>query len=85
MVGSCGTITRKTPRQSCLPPVRIPVAAARSICASASASRSRSRCSLLLAIVNPTDPLSHFATVCKPGSDWHVIRVGAFDTPVFTG
>jgi hypothetical protein len=41
--------------------------------------------SRILAIGNPDDPASQFATVCKPGSGWHVIRINAFDTPNFTG
>lgn len=36
------------------------------------------------AIGNPDDPLSHMATVCKPGSGWSVIKISAFDTPNFT-
>lgn len=40
--------------------------------------------SRILAIGNPDDPASHFATVCKPGSGWHVIKISAFDTPNFT-
>jgi hypothetical protein len=39
----------------------------------------------ILAIGNPDDPTSHFAEVCKPGSGWNVIEIGAFDTPNFTG
>jgi hypothetical protein len=38
-----------------------------------------------LAIGNPDDPSTEFARICKPGSGWHVIQVGAFDTPTFTG
>jgi hypothetical protein len=38
-----------------------------------------------VAVGNPDDPASHFAEICKPGSGWHVIEVGAFDTPSFTG
>lgn len=41
--------------------------------------------SRFLAIGNPTDPQSHFAKVCLPGSGWNVIRISAFDTPAFTG
>jgi hypothetical protein len=41
--------------------------------------------SRILAIGNPDDPASHFAEVCKPGSGWHVIHIGAEDTPAFTG
>lgn len=41
--------------------------------------------SRILAIGNPSDPLSHFASVCKPGSGWHTIHIDAFDTPNFTG
>lgn len=39
----------------------------------------------ILAIGNPDDPSSYFATVCKPGSGWNVITISAFDTPNFTG
>ena len=46
------------------------------------ASNDKSR---ILAIGNPDDPGSHFAAVCKPGSGWHVIRIGYLDTPNFTG
>lgn len=38
----------------------------------------------VLAIGNPDDPTSHFATVCKPGSDWNVIRIDGLRTPNFT-
>jgi hypothetical protein len=38
----------------------------------------------VLAIGNPDDPASHFATICKPGSGWKVIRISAFDTPAYT-
>jgi hypothetical protein len=38
-----------------------------------------------LLIGNPDDPFSHFAELCKPGSDYNVIEIGAFDTPNFTG
>ena len=38
-----------------------------------------------LAFGNPDDPNSEFANICKPGSGWHVIQIGAFDTPEFTG
>jgi hypothetical protein len=38
-----------------------------------------------LAFGNPDDPLSEFSQICKPGSGWHVIQVGAFDSPNFTG
>jgi hypothetical protein len=38
-----------------------------------------------LAIGNPDDPGSHFATICAPGSGWNVISISAFDTPNFTG
>jgi hypothetical protein len=33
----------------------------------------------------PDDPASHFATICKPGSGWHVETISAFDTPAYTG
>ncbi len=39
----------------------------------------------ILAIGNPHDPDSTFATVCEPGSGWHVIGIGYGDTPNFTG
>lgn len=39
----------------------------------------------MLAIGNPDDPQSEFASVCKPGSGWTVIPISAFDTPNFTG
>lgn len=41
--------------------------------------------SRFLAIGNPDDPNTEFGVVCKPGSGWFVIGVGAFDTPNFTG
>jgi hypothetical protein len=41
--------------------------------------------SRFLAIGNPEDPSSEFAEICKPGSDWNVERISAFDTPNFTG
>jgi hypothetical protein len=39
----------------------------------------------VLAIGNPDDPSSYFAEICKPGSGWNVIQIGAWDTPAFTG
>lgn len=41
--------------------------------------------SKIFAVGNPDDPLSEFATVCKPGSGWNVIGIDGFDTPNFTG
>ena len=41
--------------------------------------------SRFLAIGNPDDPNSEFATSCKPGSGWGVIGIGYSDTPNFTG
>ena len=41
--------------------------------------------SKILAIGNPDDPSTEFGKVCKPGSDFNVIQIGAFDTPNFTG
>lgn len=38
-----------------------------------------------LAIGNPDNPQSHFATICKPDSGWHVIRVNGLESPNFTG
>lgn len=40
--------------------------------------------SRILAIGNPEDAGSHFASVCKPGSGWKVIRIPAWATPNFT-
>jgi hypothetical protein len=39
----------------------------------------------IIAIGNPTDPTSHFAKVCRPGSGWNVIKISVFDSPNFTG
>lgn len=41
--------------------------------------------SAFLAIGNPDDPQTQFHEVCKPGSGWKVVRIGAFDSPNFTG
>lgn len=38
----------------------------------------------VLAIGNPDDPTSHFASICKPGSGWNVIRIDGLATPNFT-
>lgn len=38
----------------------------------------------VLAIGNPDDPGSHFATICKPGSGWNVIRIDGLRTPNMT-
>jgi hypothetical protein len=38
-----------------------------------------------LAIGNPDNPNTEFASVCKPGSGWNVIRISAFDSPNLTG
>lgn len=40
--------------------------------------------SRILAIGNPDDPASHFATICKPASGWHVIHVDGLASPNFT-
>lgn len=40
--------------------------------------------SRMLAIGNPDDPSSEFATMCKPGSGWAVFPISAFDSPNFT-
>jgi len=40
--------------------------------------------SRVLAIGNPDDPQSHFATICKPGSGWNVIHIDGLDSPNFT-
>jgi hypothetical protein len=39
----------------------------------------------VVAVGNPDDPASHFATICKPGSGWHVETISAFDTPAIHG
>lgn len=38
----------------------------------------------ILAIGNPDDPNTEFASVCKPGSGWNVIQINGLDTPNFT-
>lgn len=38
----------------------------------------------VLAIGNPDDPTSYFATVCKPDSGWNTIRIDGLTTPNFT-
>lgn len=38
----------------------------------------------IIAIGNPDDPTSHFASVCKPDSPWNVIKISVFDSPNFT-
>lgn len=38
----------------------------------------------VLAIGNPDDPGSHFASVCKPDSDWKVFHLDALRSPNFT-
>jgi len=40
--------------------------------------------SRILAIGNPDDPASHFASVCREDSGWAVVQIGAFDSPNFT-
>lgn len=37
-----------------------------------------------IAIGNPDDATSHFATVCKPGSGWNVIHLDGLESPLFT-
>lgn len=39
----------------------------------------------IIAIGNPDDPTSHFAKVCRPDSDWNIIKISVFDSPNFTG
>jgi hypothetical protein len=39
----------------------------------------------VVAVGDPDDAASHFATICKPGSGWHVETISAFDTPAYTG
>lgn len=41
--------------------------------------------SRVLAIGNPDDKNSHFATLFRPGSAWNGIRISAYDAPAFTG
>lgn len=38
----------------------------------------------VLAIGNPDDPASHFASVCKPGSGWNVIHLDGLRSPNMT-
>lgn len=38
----------------------------------------------ILAIGNPDDPNSRFAKVCAASSDWHVIKIPVWETPLFT-
>lgn len=38
----------------------------------------------VLAIGNPDDPASHFATICKPGSGWNVIHLDGLRSPNMT-
>lgn len=38
----------------------------------------------VLAIGNPDDPGSHFATICKPGSGWNVIHLDGLRSPNMT-
>lgn len=38
----------------------------------------------VLAIGNPDDPTSHFASICRPDSGWNVIRIDGLRTPNFT-
>jgi len=41
--------------------------------------------SRILVIGNPDDVQTEFGAVCKPDSDWNVIKIGYDDTPNFTG
>lgn len=38
----------------------------------------------ILALGNPDDPATEFASVCKPGSGWNIIRINGLETPNFT-
>jgi hypothetical protein len=38
----------------------------------------------ILAIGNPDDPNTEFASMCKPGSGWNLFTISAYDTPNFT-
>jgi hypothetical protein len=51
----------------------------------AAESLASNKAGVILAVGNPTDPNSHFADVCKPGSGWTVQQISAYDTPVYTG
>jgi hypothetical protein len=50
----------------------------------AAASLAANEHSRQMVIGNPDDPLSHFATVCRPGSGWHTIHVDGLASPNFT-
>jgi hypothetical protein len=50
----------------------------------AAASLAANEDSRILAIGNPTDPLSYFAKICKPGSGWRVIPIDGLESPNFT-
>lgn len=39
----------------------------------------------VLAIGNPDDPSSTFASVCRPGSEWNTIKISVWDSPNFSG
>jgi hypothetical protein len=41
--------------------------------------------SKMLMIGNPDDPSGEYYDASKPGSDWFVVQIGAFDSPNFTG
>lgn len=38
----------------------------------------------IIAVGNPDDPATEFASVCKPGSGWNVIRISGLETPNMT-
>jgi hypothetical protein len=38
----------------------------------------------VVAIGNPDDPSSHFATICQPGSGWNVLRINGLRQPTMT-
>lgn len=38
-----------------------------------------------VAIGNPDDPDSYFASMFRPGSEWHQIHIDGYDTPNFSG
>lgn len=50
----------------------------------AAASLAANEHSRILAIGNPDDPQSHFASICRPGSPWNVIHVDGLQSPNFT-
>jgi hypothetical protein len=50
----------------------------------AAESLASNKAGVILAVGNATDPNTHFAEVCQPGSGWQVQQISAYDTPVYT-